>query len=142
MSSTSLDLNWLSTPESMDTMLSSATSPFERRTGLTAIKAVVGSGSPYGQSDGPRRGHRIQKGSPDTDPFRSPFASVANEMWRHNGTVLHMDRKRANSFGAEAERYDRARPTYPQALVDELVARHPTRVLDVGCGTGIAARLL
>ena len=76
-------------------------------------------------------------------PFRSPLASaVADETWRHNGTVLHEDRERANSFGANAERYDRAPPTYPTALVDDLVASHPNRVLDVGCGTGIASRLL
>jgi len=41
----------------------------------------------------------------------------------------------------DAERYDRARPRYPQALVDRIVAASPgPDVLDVGCGTGIAAR--
>jgi SAM-dependent methyltransferase len=38
-------------------------------------------------------------------------------------------------------RYDRARPSYPVALVDDLVSTKPNRVLDVGCGTGKAARL-
>jgi SAM-dependent methyltransferase len=56
--------------------------------------------------------------------------------------VIHQDRARAASFGAEAERYDRARPRYPDALVDDLVGRGgpgpALRVLDVGCGTGIA----
>jgi SAM-dependent methyltransferase len=52
------------------------------------------------------------------------------------------DRSRAESFGAVAELYDRARPTYPPALVDALVADRPRRVLDVGCGTGIAGALL
>jgi SAM-dependent methyltransferase len=48
----------------------------------------------------------------------------------------------AESFGADAARYDRARPSYPRALVDRIVAVSPgTRVVDVGCGTGIAARL-
>jgi SAM-dependent methyltransferase len=47
----------------------------------------------------------------------------------------------AESFGTDAERYDRARPSYPQAMVDRIVATSPGRdVLDVGCGTGIAAR--
>lgn len=47
----------------------------------------------------------------------------------------------AESFGADAERYDRARPRYPQALVDRIVAAGPgPDVLDVGCGTGIVAR--
>jgi SAM-dependent methyltransferase len=41
----------------------------------------------------------------------------------------------------DAERYDRTRPHYPEALVDRIVATSPgTGVLDVGCGTGIAAR--
>ncbi|SDM67213.1 class I SAM-dependent methyltransferase [Allokutzneria albata] len=47
----------------------------------------------------------------------------------------------ARSFGAEADRYDRARPSYPAAAVDRIVARSPgPRVLDVGCGTGISSR--
>jgi SAM-dependent methyltransferase len=51
-------------------------------------------------------------------------------------------REVAESFGSDADRYDRSRPTYPQALVDRIVAASPgLNVLDVGCGTGIAARL-
>jgi SAM-dependent methyltransferase len=56
--------------------------------------------------------------------------------------VLHEDRARAGSFGEDADAYDRARPTYPPALVDALAAGAPRDVLDIGCGTGIAARLL
>jgi SAM-dependent methyltransferase len=54
----------------------------------------------------------------------------------------HADRDRAESFGALAEEYDRLRPTIPPELVDDLVALRPERVLDVGCGTGKAARAL
>lgn len=54
----------------------------------------------------------------------------------------HLRRDRAESFGAAADDYDRYRPSYPDALVDDLLARHPRTVLDVGCGTGKAARLL
>jgi SAM-dependent methyltransferase len=54
----------------------------------------------------------------------------------------HTNRSRAESFGAGAEAYDQARPSYPSALIDDLVAAHPTDALDVGCGTGKAARLL
>src|ERR1700760_434988 len=61
-------------------------------------------------------------------------------------------RRVATSFGHNAQRYDRARPSYPRALVDRLLAESPgpgsgaragsgPRVLDVGCGTGIVARL-
>jgi SAM-dependent methyltransferase len=47
----------------------------------------------------------------------------------------------AESFGTDAERYDRARPGYPAALVAAVVAASPgPDVLDVGIGTGIAAR--
>jgi SAM-dependent methyltransferase len=56
--------------------------------------------------------------------------------------MLFQDRSRAESFGAIAELYDRVRPSYPSALVDALMADHPRRVLDIGCGTGIAAALL
>ena len=55
--------------------------------------------------------------------------------------MLYQDRQRAESFGNDALRYDRARPTYPTALVDDLLAGRPgdqLRVLDVGCGTGKA----
>lgn len=52
---------------------------------------------------------------------------------------LHGDRDRAESFGSAAEQYDRYRPDYPPALIDELTSRHPTSVLDVGCGTGKVA---
>jgi SAM-dependent methyltransferase len=53
----------------------------------------------------------------------------------------HQVRQVAESFGAEAERYDRARPRYPGALIDKIVVASPGRhVLDVGCGTGISSR--
>ncbi len=49
-------------------------------------------------------------------------------------------REIAEGFGAEAERYDRARPRYPRALADAVLAGLPgRRVLDVGIGTGISA---
>ena len=54
---------------------------------------------------------------------------------------LHKARLIAESFGTDAEGYDRARPGYPAALVARIVAASPgSGVLDVGCGTGIAAR--
>jgi trans-aconitate methyltransferase len=55
---------------------------------------------------------------------------------------LHRDRARALSFGGVAVQYDRARPSYPSALVDTLMKWTPRTVLDVGCGTGKASRLL
>ena len=56
--------------------------------------------------------------------------------------MLFEDRSRAESFGAVAAQYDRARPSYPPALVDALLADGARNVLDVGCGTGIASALL
>ena len=56
-------------------------------------------------------------------------------------TEIHRHRLVAESFGADAERYDRARPRYPVELIERIVARSPGRaVLDVGVGTGIVAR--
>lgn len=56
--------------------------------------------------------------------------------------MLHQDRGRAESFGADAEQYDRARPTYPEQLVSDLLPEPAgIAVLDIGCGTGIASRL-
>jgi SAM-dependent methyltransferase len=55
---------------------------------------------------------------------------------------LFGDRRRASSFGDDAEQYDRVRPSYPRALIDHLMTERPTTVLDVGCGTGITSRLL
>jgi SAM-dependent methyltransferase len=56
---------------------------------------------------------------------------------------LHEDRGRAEAFGGAAEQYDRYRPDYPPALVDDLVSLRPGAVLDVGCGTGkVAVALL
>lgn len=44
----------------------------------------------------------------------------------------------AESFGIDPERYDRARPRYPDALIERITGE----VLDIGCGTGIEARQL
>jgi len=53
----------------------------------------------------------------------------------------HRQRLVAESFGADAERYDRTRPRYPEALVRRIATASPgPDLLDVGCGTGIAAR--
>lgn len=47
----------------------------------------------------------------------------------------------AESFGTEAERYERTRPNYPQSMVDAILAATPGhRLLDVGIGTGISSR--
>ncbi|MEW9550990.1 class I SAM-dependent methyltransferase [Nonomuraea sp. NPDC050783] len=60
---------------------------------------------------------------------------------RPPGNEPHKARQMAESFGVDAERYDRARPAYPQALVQRIIAAAPgPDLLDVGCGTGIEAR--
>jgi SAM-dependent methyltransferase len=72
------------------------------------------------------------------------MATIPPEQAPVTGSELgeaHRARRIAESFGAEAERYDRARPRYPGALIDQIVAAAPGRdVLDVGCGTGISSR--
>jgi SAM-dependent methyltransferase len=53
----------------------------------------------------------------------------------------HQARQVAESFGPDPARYDRTRPSYPSAMVERVIATSPgPDVLDVGCGTGIAAR--
>lgn len=60
-----------------------------------------------------------------------------------SATPSHRYRQVAEGFGADAGRYDRARPGYPADLIGRIVAASPGRdFLDVGCGTGISSRLL
>jgi SAM-dependent methyltransferase len=58
--------------------------------------------------------------------------------------AVRRERDRARLFDREAERYDRSRPTYPEAVIDDVLgpSPHGLSVLDVACGTGIAARLM
>lgn len=49
----------------------------------------------------------------------------------------------AESFGVDADRYDRARMAYPDELIARITELSPgPEMLDVGCGTGIEARQL
>ena len=60
---------------------------------------------------------------------------------RRLSTDAENERLRA-TFAEDAERYDRARPGYPAAMYDDLVAMTGigpgSRVLEIGCGTGQA----
>ncbi|MGE7433887.1 MULTISPECIES: class I SAM-dependent methyltransferase [Kitasatospora] len=68
---------------------------------------------------------------PTLPPERTPLSSYEP----------HQVRGLAESFGTDPERYDRARPRYPDAMVEAIVAAAPgPDVVDVGTGTGIAAR--
>lgn len=63
------------------------------------------------------------------------------EATRPSGNDPHQHRQLAESFGSDAERYNRTRPRYPDELVRRIVEASPgPDILDVGCGTGIAAR--
>ena len=62
-------------------------------------------------------------------------------MARNHDPLTHTQRERAESFGQIAAQYDQYRPSYPVALVDDLLAGGAERVLDLGCGTGKAGRL-
>ena len=59
-------------------------------------------------------------------------------------TPLSQDRGRAESFGADPERYDRCRPSYPPALIEWLSVAEggAGTAVDVGCGSGKVAVLL
>jgi SAM-dependent methyltransferase len=69
------------------------------------------------------------------------MSTVPPEQSRPSEDEPHQHRQIAESFGSDAERYDRARPRYPDPMVERIVAASPgPDVLDVGCGTGIEAR--
>jgi SAM-dependent methyltransferase len=76
-----------------------------------------------------------------TAHYGGHMPTIPPERSRSAGNEPHQHRQTAESFGADAERYERTRPRYPDAMVDRIVAAAPgPDVLDVGCGTGIAAR--
>lgn len=52
---------------------------------------------------------------------------------------VYTNRVRAESFGSVAAHYDEYRPSYPDDLIAELVARNPGNALDIACGTGKVA---
>lgn len=55
--------------------------------------------------------------------------------------AIHTQRGMAESFGIDTKSYDEARPPYPVDLVERITGgQSGLNVLDVGCGTGIAAR--
>jgi SAM-dependent methyltransferase len=49
---------------------------------------------------------------------------------------------RAASFGAAADAYERARPSYPETAIDWLLPTGAGRILDLGAGTGKLTRHL
>src|SRR6266568_8436290 len=51
------------------------------------------------------------RAEPDGREARTPAA-----------TETHLQRQVAESFGADADRYDRSRPSYPGALVERILA--------------------
>jgi SAM-dependent methyltransferase len=57
-------------------------------------------------------------------------------------TARPLAQERSRLFDQQAEAYDRFRPTYPDAVIDEVLGPVPAglEILDVGCGTGIASR--
>jgi SAM-dependent methyltransferase len=52
--------------------------------------------------------------------------------------MSEIDEARRRSFDASAALYDAARPSYPDALADDLLATAGRRVLEIGAGTGKA----
>ncbi len=56
--------------------------------------------------------------------------------------VASIDENRRTSFDAKASQYDRMRPSYPDALVDDVLARTGARrIVEVGAGTGQATKV-
>ena len=70
------------------------------------------------------------------------LASVDTSEERDRLAARSLAHERSRLFDQQAEAYDRFRPAYPDAVIDELLGPVPAglEVLDVGCGTGIASR--
>jgi hypothetical protein len=69
--------------------------------------------------------------STTSTPGRACPGRAMAEEW-----ALYRDRRRAGSFGDDAERYDRVRPQYPAELIDSLLAPGRTRCSTWGAAPG------
>jgi len=66
---------------------------------------------------------------------------MSDQPQRFSTNESHRARQMAESFGIDPDRYDRTRPRYPEAMVERIIEASPgLDVLDVGTGTGVAAR--
>lgn len=59
---------------------------------------------------------------------------------------MNSNRKRyGKTFGSSASQYERVRPSYPKALIDDVISLsdlpNEGRILEIGCGTGKATAL-
>ena len=79
---------------------------------------------------------------PDEPAIWGRLAFVDAGDGRERRAALPLAQERSRLFDEQAEAYDRFRPSYPDAVIDELLGPVPAGldVLDVGCGTGIASR--
>jgi len=66
---------------------------------------------------------------------RAPGGDI---LWRTMPNAAEIDEARRVSFDARAELYDAVRPSYPDALADDVISRAGRRVLEIGAGTGKA----
>ena len=96
------------------------------------------------EPSGPSASMPPQPGSAEPAAAQSAAAqsAAAQSAAAQSAEALSQQRQVAESFGANAERYNRARPSYPDALVQRIIEASPGHdIVDVGCGTGITARL-
>src|SRR6202140_5178537 len=78
-----------------------------------------------------------------TEPaYWGRLASVDASEERDRLEARPLAQERSRLFDQQAEVYDRFRPTYTDAAVDDLLGLVPAGldVIDVGCGTGITSR--
>jgi SAM-dependent methyltransferase len=96
---------------------------------------------PHIQDATPDQGH-LSVRAPTEQAIWGRLASVDASEERDRLAARPLAQERSRLFDQQAEAYDRFRPTYPDAVIDELLGPVPAGldVLDVGCGTGIASR--
>src|SRR5262249_37300446 len=97
-----------------------------------------------GDSRRARRARQDPAGAPGRHPR---LGGGASGQLMDDSAPLSSDQRRALSFGAQAELYDRVRPDYPPQALAFLLADLPSRdgryrVADVGAGTGKLTALL
>jgi SAM-dependent methyltransferase len=128
------------TPATMKQQVTDMTLAVSRR-GMVLYNIVCPWLTSHSNAHSSPRAKPAASGTFGTDGSHMPAQPESQRDRAPSGSQPYQARQIAESFGSDAERYDRTRPRYPDALVEAILTASPgPDVLDVGSGTGIAAR--